>query len=351
MKKQSGFAHPLFDDVKDWSSPMWEGEVTICFSKASAGWVQMVLLTTTFNQNHIVHLSEVFDPFADFVVWLRDVTEGRFAMPLYINEEGVFTRLTVLPFNGSLIEFRVEKSVFSPEDSSLSYQRELVCRVERYALVAEFYRRLRDFIRHDFEPRNWSSRLWWEYEQDEECYPRWSDLRRLDLSPLADWLRINRPCTVNIEKIVSGGQSGTDRAALDWAIKKGVPHGGWCPAGRKAEDGIIPPAYQLQEVPDGGSYRRRTKANVRDSDATLIVTLGEELTGGSRTTALFADRLGKPWLHLHPGMPWRSQLKGWLESHVIAVLNVAGPRASREPEVGMFVVEVLDEAQLLTKWC
>lgn len=112
--------------------------------------------------------------------------------------------------------------------------------------------------------------------------------------------------------------------------------------GAKRRTASFPPAYQLQEVPDGGSYRRRTKANVRDSDATLIVTLGEELTGGSRTTALFADRLGKPWLHLHPGMPWRSQLKGWLGSHVIAVLNVAGPRASREPEVGMFVVEVLD---------
>ena len=348
MNEQSGNAHPLFDDVKDWSSPVWEGEVTICFSKASAGWVQMALLTTAFNQNHIVHLSEVFDPFANIVAWLREVTQGRFAKPLSINEEGVYTRLTVYPFSNDLLEFRVEKSVFSPVDSSLGIQRALVCRVGRYSLVAEFHRRLRDFIRHDFQPGNWSAGRWWEYEMDEEIYPRWSDLRRLDLSPLADWLYVNRPRTMNIAKIVSGGQTGADRAALDWAIKNGIPHGGWCPAGRKAEDGVIPSIYHLQEVPEGGSYRRRTKANVRDSDATLIVTLGEELAGGSLTTALFAGRLGRPWLHLHPGMPWRSHLKDWLGAHVMTILNVAGPRASKEPEGGVFVVVVLDELRSLT---
>jgi hypothetical protein len=73
---------------------------------------------------------------------------------------------------------------------------------------------------------------------------------------------------VLIERIVSGGQTGADRAALDWAMTHGVPHGGWCPARRLAEDGAIAPQYRLTEVPDGGGYRQRTKANVRDSDAT-----------------------------------------------------------------------------------
>jgi hypothetical protein len=107
---------------------------------------------------------------------------------------------------------------------------------------------------------------------------------------------------VPIERIVSGGQTGADRAALDWAITHGVPHGGWCPAGRIAEGGVIPARYQLTEVPDGGGYRQRTEANVCDSHATLIVSIAPELTGGSHETMLFARRLAKPWLHLHPGM-------------------------------------------------
>jgi hypothetical protein len=142
-------------------------------------------------------------------------------------------------------------------------------------------------------------------------------------------------------RIVSGGQTGTDRAALDWAMAHGVPHGGWCPAGRMAEDGTIPPRYQLAEVPDGG-YRQRTKANVRDSDATLIVSIAPELTGGSRETMLFAQQLAKPWLHLHPGMDWRSALQTWIDATAISTLNVTGPRASSAPDIGSFTVKVLD---------
>ncbi len=143
-------------------------------------------------------------------------------------------------------------------------------------------------------------------------------------------------------KIVSGGQTGADRAALDWAIGHRIPHGGWCPAGRLAEDGPIRDGYLLEEMPDGGGYRRRTKANVRDSDATLIVSLASELTGGSKETAHFARRLGKPCLHVHPDMDWKAALTGWPPSNGASILNVAGPRGSREPEVGKFVAEVLD---------
>lgn len=151
-------------------------------------------------------------------------------------------------------------------------------------------------------------------------------------------------------KIVSGGQTGADRAALDWAIAQGLPHGGWCPTGRRAEDGVIPSRYALQEVPDGGSYRQRTKRNVLDSDATLIVSIAAELTGGSKLTQAFAQRHGRPWLHVWPSAHWQADLQTWLDGRGgrIEVLNVAGPRASSEPGVTRFVQEVLDE--VLANW-
>jgi hypothetical protein len=153
---------------------------------------------------------------------------------------------------------------------------------------------------------------------------------------------------VLIERIVCGGQTGADRAALDWAIAHGVPHGGWCPAGRVAEDGIIPARYQLTEVPDGGGYRERTEANVRDSDTTLIVSTAPELTGGSHETMLFARRLAKPCLHVHRGMDWQQALRAWIETNAISTLNVAGPRASEAPDIGSFTVEVLDALAQMT---
>ena len=145
-----------------------------------------------------------------------------------------------------------------------------------------------------------------------------------------------------IERIVSGGQTGADRAALDWAIAHGVSHGGWCPDGRKAEDGVIPAGYRVEELP-GAGYRQRTKANVRDSDATLIISLADELSGGSLATAKFADELRKPWLHLSSNIDWKVRLDEWVTQHSIRVLNVAGPRASKEPAVGEFVCVVLDQ--------
>lgn len=148
--------------------------------------------------------------------------------------------------------------------------------------------------------------------------------------------------TATVLKIVSGGQTGADRAALDWAIARGIPHGGWCPVGRIAEDGTIGNEYLLREMPDGGGYRRRTKANVNDSDATLIVSLTDTLTGGSKETVLFAQRLEKRCLHVHPAMGWMEALATWPPTFSAAVLNVAGPRGSREPGVGDFVALVLN---------
>jgi hypothetical protein len=147
-------------------------------------------------------------------------------------------------------------------------------------------------------------------------------------------------------KIVSGGQTGADRAALDWAIERGLPHGGWCPRGRRAEDGPIAPRYALAETP-GADYEQRTEWNVRDSDGTVILSLSPALSGGSRRTAELAARYGRPWLHLcrdRDRGDAAARLRRFVEERGIRVLNVAGPRASTEPGVGGFVREVLEGA-------
>ena len=150
-----------------------------------------------------------------------------------------------------------------------------------------------------------------------------------------------------LAKIVSGGQTGADRAGLDWAIRHGLPHGGWCPLGRRAEDGPIPAGYQLDEAPSE-AYVVRTKWNVRDSDGTVIFTLGADLSGGSKLTWDFTRELRKPCLHLSkattsgPGL----ELRRFLEDHFIQVLNVAGPRDSTEKGIRAYVAEVLSDALL-----
>ncbi len=138
-----------------------------------------------------------------------------------------------------------------------------------------------------------------------------------------------------IERVISGGQTGADRAALDAAIARGIPHGGWCPKGRLAEDGRIPDRYDLIET-EGASYLARTERNVKRSDGTTILTIGE-LTSGSLRTAEFARRHKKPWLHLRlDGMgdaDAAKRLRAFAGQHDIRTLNVAGSRASTEPEL------------------
>ena len=143
-------------------------------------------------------------------------------------------------------------------------------------------------------------------------------------------------------KILSGGQTGADRAALDWAIANGIAHGGWCPRGRRAEDGRIAARYALKETPSR-AYDQRTRWNVRDSDGTLIISRAPQLTGGSAFTALCAERFGKPWLHLHPGVSAPGAVRTFLAQHRIRTLNVAGPRASSDPEVYGYVLTVLEK--------
>ena len=149
-------------------------------------------------------------------------------------------------------------------------------------------------------------------------------------------------------KIISGGQTGADWAALDFAIAHGIPHGGWCPLGRKAEDERIDDRYQLQETPTA-DYLQRTEWNVRDSDGTVVFSLAAVLSGGSKLTVELAEVLGKPCLHLsreRDGDSAATKLRAFLATHPIRVLNVAGPRASGEPAVGAFVTDTLAAAIL-----
>jgi len=149
-----------------------------------------------------------------------------------------------------------------------------------------------------------------------------------------------------VDKIVSGGQTGPDRAALDFGLDRGIAHGGWCPHGRPAEDGIIDARYQLVETPSADPAQR-TEWNVRDSDGTVIFSIALGLTGGSQLTAEFARAHRKPCLHLsrrREGNKSASRLREFLAEHPIRILNVAGPRRSEEPEAGEFTRQILDEA-------
>ena len=135
-----------------------------------------------------------------------------------------------------------------------------------------------------------------------------------------------------------------DRAALAWAIRHHWPHGGWCSRGRKAEDGKIPDRFHLRETPSR-RYAERTEWNVRDSDATVIFSLGRALSGGSALTRRLVRKHRKPFLHLCRTLaddPGR-QLQQFLQRNRVRVLNVAGSRASQEPAVGRFVRAVLNE--------
>lgn len=136
------------------------------------------------------------------------------------------------------------------------------------------------------------------------------------------------------QKIISGGQTGVDRGALDACIEKKFPCGGWCPKGRLAEDGPIDLKYPLKET-DSKSYEFRTKLNVKDSDATLII-VHDILSGGTLTTWIQATVRNKPLKVVHfekfnmKNKP--EEISAWISENGIQTLNVAGPRASDWPE-------------------
>lgn len=138
---------------------------------------------------------------------------------------------------------------------------------------------------------------------------------------------------MTLRKIVSGGQTGVDRGALDAALAAGFPCGGWAPAGRIAEDGPIDARYPLKELADAG-YEERTLRNVLESDGTAILYHGE-LEGGTRLTAQCCQEHRKPCELLNAGRLSPEQaareLIAFVAGNGISVLNIAGPRASKWP--------------------
>ena len=149
---------------------------------------------------------------------------------------------------------------------------------------------------------------------------------------------------MTITKIISGGQTGADRAGLDAALWHGFPHGGWCPKGRKAEDGLIARQYQLKETPSA-NYLQRTEWNVRDSDGTIVFTFAPEISGGSKRTLEFSHQHKKPCLHIsRRDYDPEVLVQKFIAEHGIKLLNIAGSRESKEPGINEWVKGVLDRA-------
>jgi hypothetical protein len=146
-----------------------------------------------------------------------------------------------------------------------------------------------------------------------------------------------------IEKIISGGQTGVDQAALDVAISFAIPHGGWIPKGRRTEAGALPDKYMLKEM-SSSSYRERTKQNIIDSDGTLIISHGK-LSGGSLLTLELSEQHEKEYLHIDleiiRGFSAAQLIMSWIVLNDIKVLNVAGPRASEDPYIYEDAVRLL----------
>jgi hypothetical protein len=135
-----------------------------------------------------------------------------------------------------------------------------------------------------------------------------------------------------VVKIISGGQTGVDRAAFDAAIALGIPLGGWVPRNRRAEDGRVPDRYPVRETASD-AYDVRTRLNVRDSDATLVMARGR-LTGGTALTLAIARSLGRPHRVLDLSEDIDPQdVRGWLAREQVRILNIAGPRESSHPGI------------------
>lgn len=133
-------------------------------------------------------------------------------------------------------------------------------------------------------------------------------------------------------KIISGGQTGVDRAALDYSLDKGIPCGGWCPKGRKAEDGPIPDRYPLKETATD-SYSERTKLNVVESDGTLIL-YNKLPDRGTKSAIELCLSLNKPVLyHSLREEDDLARVRNWIGHYQIKMLNIAGPRESSEPGI------------------
>lgn len=148
---------------------------------------------------------------------------------------------------------------------------------------------------------------------------------------------------MSIKKVISGGQTGADQAALDAAIEMGILHGGWVPLGRLTEKGRLSNRYKMREI-NAIDYDQRTELNVIDSDGTLLFSHGK-LIGGSALTKKYARKHLKPCLHvdIKETSEYKAVeiIKSWLEVRNIETLNVAGPRASESPDIYETVLNIM----------
>ena len=152
-------------------------------------------------------------------------------------------------------------------------------------------------------------------------------------------------------KLISGAQTGADRAGLDFAIANNLPHGGWCPAGRRAEDGCIPDKYQLQET-ESSDYKERTEKNVLEAHATVIFNMGHKMSPGSGLTARLCHKYHKPYVVLYmmsatdDAKAIKDMIFGefpGLNNMPEFIMNVAGNRESTTPGVHDYVMRVLHQ--------
>lgn len=146
--------------------------------------------------------------------------------------------------------------------------------------------------------------------------------------------------------IISGAQTGAERAALDFAIKNSMPHGGWCTKGRHcstAADGVLDASYKLKETPTEEGLEV-TEWKVRDSDATVVVTLGEKPTGDAQKSIRLAKKLKKPFLHLHRGVLAASEkFIAFTDKHSARRLHVTGTTESEEPGIYIWMDNLLQK--------
>ena len=151
---------------------------------------------------------------------------------------------------------------------------------------------------------------------------------------------------MKVKRIISGGQTGADRGGLDAAIDLGIPHGGWCPKGRRAEDGAIHPKYRLEET-ESPDYPVRTEQNVLASHGTVVFTFGPAKAGSALTIRL-ARKHRKPVVHidLEKESPDEAstRLRKWIAEHGVAILNVAGSRESNAAGMEKLVHRIVASA-------
>ncbi len=141
--------------------------------------------------------------------------------------------------------------------------------------------------------------------------------------------------------IISGGQTGVDRAALDFALDNGIPCGGWCPKGRFAEDGTIPAHYPLKET-DSSDYADRTRKNILDSDGTLII-YSKSMDPGTELTLRLCNDLNKPLMIHSDDFPIQSKdFQSWINNNNIHDLNIAGPRESKITDIYKSTLKILE---------